>query len=581
MRKQWKKTAAIVVLSVSLAATGGAVFAATPPAAASWSLTGSYALTEVLSVDVKSLVNERIDGGSRIGTVIRMTNQGDRNARVPDYELRVETGDGLVYTLQPSGTNARTVQPKETVELSYILQVDRQDSFTLSALHWIDIDWYVYPKAETKVLSLPVEGLEWTGSSSSSMNEGQAAVTKWGDSFSIPSLASPLVYTPVKLETDTTPEGYVTLVTLLVENPGERVETVPDFELEGLAGSAVYPAGRVEQQPVTLSPKDKKYIHYSIPSNSEVAFQTLNVLTNESYVQVGEQGQPVPVQYQVGRLHIALPDLNWSLYSLDEYTLGDPMVLDTLNAHISKDLELSMVELSMHENEGEGYKTAIAKFTMKNTGDRPIAVPPLEAELRSNGGYTYGGVRQATTAEQLMPNLNYVVSYFFAVPDTEDGSLMALSLSERQTTGAFKTSVASYRVAAGVEESTDTILQLYPYQVAIEDWHLRATTNLMQGFATFSYQLNLDLDITIQDKVVVDQHFSNLKIELLDQTNRLIATETRSFVGMNRLVDGLNKIDFTNLVTEQHQFPLTIKIYESMETPSGEAKRLLTTFTQR
>lgn len=576
---KWKKTAAAAVLTISLAASGVTVYASEPAPVSTMSLTAAQALSDVLTVEVKSLLNEPYDGGSRIGVVIRMKNNGSANTRVPDYELRAKTADGLEYKLQSSATNARTVQPQETAELSYMVNVDRSDSFDVASINWIDIDWYVYPKKETEVLSIPVAGLEWTGSGTAAVD--QTAVKKWGEAFTIPSLSSPLVYTPVKLETDNTAEGSVTLVTLLVENPGDRRETVPDFQIDGKAGSAVYTGNRVEEGPVPVSPDEKKYIRYAIPTTSNVTFQSLNVLTNESYIQADPQGQPIPVNYQVGRLNIALPDMNWSMFELDEYTLDTPMVLDSLNPAISKDLEVSMVELNMHENEGEGYKTAIAKFKLKNNSDRPMAFPQIDAELRSDGGYAYGGIRQATSAEQLMPNLNYVVNYFFAVPDSEPGTQLGLTLLDGQSAGAYKTSVAAYRVKVTEEDSSSDTLRFYPYDVEIEDWELRATTNLLQGFATFSYKLNLDLDISIQDKVMVDQHFSTMKIELWDQSERLIATETRPFVGMNRLVNGMNSIDFTNLVTEEHQFPLTVKIYEAMETPSGEAKRLLTTFTQR
>ncbi|GIP35710.1 hypothetical protein [Paenibacillus sp. J2TS4] len=579
MVMRWKKTMSAVVLTASLLSSGYSAYAAADQPAAVEQMNKVYSLTDALSVEVKSVLNERNDTGSRIGVVVKMQNNSSKNVRVPDYEVRARTSEGLQYTLHSSATNARTVQPKEKIELSYMASVDRNE-FTISEISWVDIDVYVYPKVETDILSVPAQDLEWTGNEDDI--KGQGAVRKWDESFKIPSVSSPLVYTPSKVEEENTPSGPVKLITVLVENPGESMETVPDFRLDGKAGKSVFPGQRVEQEPVTLEPGKREYIHYAIPVKNNVVLQSLNLLTPETYMVADANGKLTPVEYSIGRLNIVLPgEEGFSLYGLKKYVMDTPMQIDAVNSLIDPNVDVSLVELFMHENQGDGYKTAIAKFKLHNKSAQPVPVPIFDVDLKSGGGYTYGGVRQMASTERLMPNLSYIVSYSFAIPESESEERIGLFLVDSQTAEPYRTTISAYQTEVMTQDETSKWMSFYPFEVEMKDWTLVTTTDPMPGYVTYSYKLQLDLDIERKDRVVIDQNFSKMKIELVDTTGRTIAEEYFSFTGMNRLISGIQTVQFKNLRTEQHEYPLTIHIYEAMETPQGEAKRLIKTLKER
>lgn len=109
---------------------------------------------------------------------------------------------------------------------------------------------------------------------------------------------------------------------------------------------------------------------------------SLNLLTQEKKFNLGESPAAAPVQYTVGRLNVILPSSN-PIESMAAaiYQIGNPLKFDPMNPIVSPDMDVSLVELNVHENEGEGYKTAIAKFKLMNKGDSPLAIPPSRPSL--------------------------------------------------------------------------------------------------------------------------------------------------------------------------------------------------------
>ncbi|GIP40366.1 hypothetical protein J31TS4_36460 [Paenibacillus sp. J31TS4] len=578
--KNWKLTAAAVVLSASL-------FGTVYPAAASEGAgttasvgTSYYQLNSQLSVSVKSVLNESSPDGAQIGAVVRMKNGSGKAVRVPDYDVRVRTDDGMEYILQPSAANARSVKAREEIELSYLVSVDGMDSFEVTELAWVDVDVYVYPKQETDKLVVPVGDIQWTGSEAEITESG--ALKGWEDAFAIPSLKSPLVYKPVQYDLTYTEQGRAATVTFLVTNPGSSRETVPDFRIEGKGKDGNYAGQRVEQNALQIEPGGKSYLHYAIPLKENVTLESLNVLTPETFVTMDAKGQPAPLQYTIGRLNVLLPkQQNLPITSLPLYTPGSPVKLDPVSGLVPSNVDISMIELRMHENSGEGYKTAIAKFKVTNRGEIPVPVPPFQAELQSADGFRYAGTRQLTSTASIMPNLGYVFSYAFAIPATEDGSTLGLRLLDSVSAAPYKTTLGAVRVAA--TESTDDgdTMSFYPFQVKLNYWTISANIGQsMTGLPNYSYKMKLDLDLERTDTVVVDQNFSKMEIELVDSLGRTLGSETRSFTGANRIIDGQQTFTFADLRTEQLAYPITVNIYETIETPTGVAKRLVKTLKQ-
>lgn len=603
------------MITATLITSSGTVYADEAPAAAS--RLESYELTDKLQVQLKSLLNEKTADGVRLGAVVRMTNVSGSITRVPEYELRVKTADGVEYTLTPSSTNAKSVQPKATIELSYLSVVDRSDELALSELSWVDVDEYVYPKKETNVLTLPVASRSWQGSDAAI--DDPAAIKKWGESFTLDYEDSPLVYSAVDLTETTNGQGPVNVVKVLVQNPGTKKEAVPDFAIDGKTEQQTFAGQRVEQGTIYIEPGEKKYIHFAIPTTAGAKLASLNVVTTESFRQANPQGQVTTVNYSVGRLKILLPPdiAGTELAMLPKYNFGDAIAFDPVSKLIDPKMTVSLMDLRIYQNEGKGYKTAVARFKLDNKSENPLPIPALGAELDSSNGFRYagsklsagsaatgagmsasaggigagmtgaggaggvgagvagaGGAAQSSagaSAAQLMPNSSGIVAYSFLLPESEDGDF-ALKLLDTAVAAPYPSTVAAFKPAMLPElpSTTPTALSFYPFEVTIKDWDYHGSISTMG----YSYLVKLDLDIQLKDDVVIGQDVPKLEVELVDRNGTEMASQALSFVGKGRLVDGPQTITFNN-VGSQLEGGVKINIYETIDTANGPVKRLV------
>ncbi|UUZ85715.1 hypothetical protein LJK88_20755 [Paenibacillus sp. P26] len=578
MNNKLKLTVASVVISASLMSTGYSVWAEDGqpqdvPAVASV----SYKLTDALEVEVKSVLSEHVLDGTRIGVVVRMKNNSTSITRVPDtYEVRVKTSEGVEYTLQPSASNVKSIQPKSNSELSYMSVIDRTDEIKLSEVNWTDVDYYVYPKKETVIVTAPITGQVWKGGDAPITDP--SAVKKWSESFKIPSLLSPVQYTPVSISKESTEKGNVVVVQLLAYNPGDQRETPPDFLIDGRTDGKVFSGKRVEEGTVVLEAKEEKYIHYAIPVESDTVLTSLNLLTQEKFAQAG-QGQGAAaslVNYNVGRLNILLPSQQSGM-GYEPYVYGTPMKFDKRSELIHPDIDVSLAEFTMQDNVEEGSKNVSAKFKLQNKSDRPLAIPVFQTDLVSSDGYTYSGARQTMTTPTVLPNSSITVSYSFTVPASETGKGLALKIQDAVTAAPYKTTIAAYAVELQ-PVSTNDQFNVYPFSIKVTDWDVSGNFNKM-GTLEYMYKTKFFLDIKRDEQVQVDQNFSRLRFELYDSVDRLIGTSDKSFIGPSRLVTGENNIQFTG-TSEQFEHPLTIRVYEVFTTAGGDAKRLLGVFKQ-
>ncbi|WP_052487141.1 hypothetical protein [Gordoniibacillus kamchatkensis] len=250
MRKYVKVTFATALLTAVIASSAVPAAFADGGAAVTAVQSPSYALNDVLQVEVKSVLNERVKDGTRLGAVIRITNTSGKLTRVPDYELRLKTADGTEYTLQPSATNVPSVNAKASRELTYLLTIDRTDEVNVTGVEWVDVDLYVYPKKETRMLDVPMSGIAWKGAETAISDAN--ARKKWGESFTLPSLNSPLVYKPVDLTRDFNDKTPVNVVQVLVENPTAERQALPDLAMDGKSATDVFSGQLVEQGPIVL-----------------------------------------------------------------------------------------------------------------------------------------------------------------------------------------------------------------------------------------------------------------------------------------------------------------------------------------
>lgn len=578
----WSKRTMLAVLSSAVLLSGAApaVYAAdagTQEAAAA-ALPAAYKLTGALQAEVKSIAAERTAAGVRVGAVVRLTNMAQTNARVPEYELQIKTKDGVTYTLEPSAVNSRFVRPQSEAELSYLVDIDGLTSIDVTHLEWVDVDYYTYPKTETVKLAVPVGGRVWQGVGAAS---GSAVQSGWGQPFQIKELDTSLVYTPVAVNEQASSAGMTKVIKLLVKNTGAAKATVPMLTIEGNDGTDSFAGNRAETGEIVLQPNETTYVHLVLPMKPNSEFASVTIGTAESFTSAAS-GAPQTTQYFVGRVNVQLPAISTPVIMVPSYKLGDAVDLSKVSDNIPKEVRVSLVEMSMFEPQGSGYKTIVAKFNVENQGTKAMPIPGLLAELVSGDGGQYVGARQSNAPSQVLPGLATVVSYVFSVPSTETGENVILKMQE-PVVSAAGTVVRSDLVGVKLDvqqPDTERTFSFYPYTVTVNSKTL--STMFSPATLGYTYKLKMDLDIAKAEKVVTDRDFSLMEIEMVDYFGRTLGSTELSFVsnlpnGNLQLVSGSTVAYFTDLRTEQASANLTLRIYEKIQTDSGTVRRLVTT----
>lgn len=574
----WRKivTAAMVSASLVLSASVPPVLAEAGHAAAAQTPgESSHPLTETVRAKLKAAFSERTPDGTVFGVVIGLESLANKVTRVPDYELRIEAEDGTTYTLDPSLANPRSLQPKGKAELGYLLRLDRIEPLKAVRLDWVEIDEYVYPRKETTLLSLEIEGKVWEAGRP---GNGLAVVQRWGEPFRLKD-EDGIRIAPISLEKRAAAQGRVYVVTVKAVNESDEKRFVPEFTVAATDGRTIYAGVAAAGDWPSLHPGEAKNLHFAIRTEEDTRLSELFVTTPERFVAAPAPGLPgEPQVYQVGRVRIALPSGEEVAVKPKAYEFGKPIPFEPQNGLIGEDVQVALMELHLHDNPGDGYQTAIAKFKLQNVGERPVPLPHFGAELVNGDGYAYAGNRQQSVAAQLMPGLSHIVSYAFDVPKSEAEESFTLRILD-DPAAPYAAAIAA--VSAKVQrEQEDQVWQLYPFHVKLNHWTVHAYTETVP-FVNYSYKMVLDVDIERVEDTVVDDNFSRLKIELADHQGRVLGSESIPFVGVGRLVSGKQTVVFSQIRVEQHQYPLTINFYETIDTPNGEANRLIKTIVQK
>lgn len=577
----WKKGTVLAALSAAVlfsgvgpayAADAAGEAAAAKPAAAP----AAYALNSSLQAEVKSIAAERTAAGVRVGVVALLRNTTNQNTRVPDYELHVRTAEGVVYKLEPSAANSRFLRPQSEEELGFMVEIEGVAAIDISNLQWVDVDYYVYPKKETVILNIPVNGNVWQGAEAG----GGLAAVNWGQPFEMNALESSLVYTPVALNEQTTPAGIVKVIKLRVKNTGTVKKTVPALTVEANDGTETFAGRRAEAGDVVLQPNEETFVHLVLPAKPNSTFANATIGTAESFVTMVD-GSPQRTEYRVGHAKLNLPAQATPVITIPSYKLGDAVDLSKFSDAIPGDVNVALMEMSMFEPQGAGYRSIVAKFKVENKGTKTLSIPPLQMEIVGENGSRYVGVRQSNAAAEVLPGLATVVSYVFTVPSSETGHNVTLKLQEPVAT-AEGTLIRSDLVGVKLDAQqpgTDRTFSFYPYTVTLNSKTLTTIYNLAEGH---SYKLKLNLEIEKAEQVVTDRDFSLMEVEIVDPFGRTLGSTELSFIsnlpnGNLQLMSGDSVVYFSNIRTEQSQSNLTINIYEKIQTENGNVKRLITT----
>jgi hypothetical protein len=531
----------------------------------------AYPLTSSIAAEVRSVVNEQTAEGTRIGAVVSLYNNGKSVVRVPDYEVRVRCEDGTDYVIPPSALNALAIEPKEHIELTYMAIIDTLEPIPLAELAWVQVNKYVFPETVYTQLAIPISTIVWRGQSFAPPDE--TAWHQWGEPFKLPALSASLELNVVNVYAQETPQGYVSVAVISVENQDQLAITIPDFELTGRSGGKMFSGSRLEQGKLILQAGDKRNIHYAIPTESNAKLASLTVMMNEKFVGANQKSIP----YSVGLLTIGLSGVSDSLRSLSElqpYRLNDPIAFDPRSQYMPPAVQVSLAELHVLESKGDGYKVVNAKFKLSNNSDQSVPAPKFQAELMTSNGNSYTPLRSGAVVETLLPQLGVMTSSTFIVPGTEVGESFGLVLTDTQSAAPYKVPIAAFRAQVQQEPAKDTVL-LYPFRVQFKEGSLQRSMIMHDGEFKYSFRIKLALNMERTDKVMTDQSLSNVKLELTDKEGKVLGKQQFPLAGDNKLVNGEQTIRFNDL--EDNYYDVLLNIYESIDTPYGTADRLITT----
>jgi len=518
-----------------------------------------YTLTTALKAGVKTVLNERVPGGVRIGAVVRLQNIAYRAIAVPGYELRAVTTDGVVYTLKASADNPRIVQPRETVELSYMLTVSRTDAFAIDRLAWVSIDEYVYPKKETTVLNMPASGLEWYGPST--VFTDARRLKDWGVQFTIPTESDALVYTAVRLAERHTPQGTTAVLVLQVRNAGSRLTWVPEFTVTGKTTKGYYPAERAESGAIAIQPGATRYLHFVMRLPGPEAWKSFTIGTPESFTD--DSGT---VRYEAGRLQIKPPVRRDQPSLQSSYKLLDPiLVSSTYRPNLTKEVEIALAEVRRFEQAGDGYLTAVAKFRLVNFASVTVPIPDFGVEWTTSGGVSYTGERLESRQNLLMPGVGTMIAYVFTLPlSAEEDTTARLTLLDGQS-DAFQLPVGAIELELEEEEEPPRGMdRLYPFDVSV-----RSASFDKDG------RLNLEFSVARASNLTFDERTLRLRLTVSETNGRLLASRSWALAGANRLTSGPQTIE---LGEREDEFRgVVVRLYEVLAGPDGEIERQIGT----
>ncbi|TDF97555.1 S-layer homology domain-containing protein [Paenibacillus piri] len=578
----------------------------------------TYNLNANVKAQAKGVLQEKTANGWRFGAVVKLSNTSGSTTRVPDHELRVKASDGSVYTLKASTDNVKSIEPQSTVELTFMTEIDKTSDFNLTNLLWVDVDDEVYPKKETVLADAPIENFTWHGTDA--VIQDSALLGSWGTGFTVPGETSPLKYTATNLTKQFSGQSPTYIVQVKVENPSNYAATVPNFTLSGKAKDRSYVGNRVEQSAVVLNPGEQKYINFAVTTEPDTQLTAFYVLSTSNFL---KQGATAPVQFYTGRIGFTVPASGQNQANLPAYTLGSPIAIDTLSKAVNPQMQVALQDIEWFENDGRDYKTAVAKIKFTNNSGNVIPVPQLGAEIVSDSGVSYDGVQSTSSVNDVLPGMGSVQMFAFTVPQSEKTNQFTLRLLEQQgkqtqpagqssqsqaqaaqgqaaqgqaaqgqagqsaaaqaqpsaaQTSLYKTPIAQVYVTINTTSSVDNVFSFYPYEMRMDSFNVSnyAAKNGVTNSYGYTYKLEMGIDIKSTDAVLADPSNPKLLFQLEGPDGKRLGSKTFALTGDNRLMSGNQSIMFDS-TSDTLEAPVSIKVYELVTTPYGDARHLLTT----
>ncbi|KRE93128.1 hypothetical protein ASG89_06380 [Paenibacillus sp. Soil766] len=517
------------------------------------------------------------DGAWMVYTDLTLANESSSSVKLPEgLELNFQDSKGLTYSAQFVG-NVGSLLPEQPVTVKLQAAVPASlDANKLSLLF--------SPKGKVKTTVL------------GTLNTAKTfAVGRIGAKAAYPNIEANddlngLVISTSWASAVQQSDGLHVQANVTLTNEGEGIITIPNLtaEFQANRGNVGVTSSDNAVRTSYLSPNESTTFRFQgvVPASLSAEALQLVVLEKQAAAastttQTGTGGTGntgnTDTTKQVSALPVAITSLAGagvaseatSYAAAQAYTIGDAFKLTTSNGFDSN-MDMSLVELGMSVNSDFGYKTIVGKYKLTNKGTTTLTLPDFQTDLTNEDGYTYTGVRQTNVAKSIAPNTSYVLNYSYMVPDSEDADKLALNLydTSRLAVGSFKTEVQPV--------PTTGPISVYPFTINFDDYTL-STTYSKDG--SYGYRLRLDLDVERQAQVITDANFSSLLFEVVDTEGRLLSSKAMTFTGQQKILSGVQFLEFTNVRSEQITSNSVFYIYEVIATPNGEAKRLIRTIT--
>ncbi|OPH47179.1 hypothetical protein BC351_11790 [Paenibacillus ferrarius] len=519
------------------------------------------------------------DGAWIVYTDLVLENLSDATLKLPDgLEYNYQDSKGLTYNAQFAKGAGQSLLPQQPIKAT--LQTAVPASLDTSSLTLL-----FSPKGKVKTTVL------------GSLNTAKSFVIgKIGTNAEYPNtdekgLTISTSWAAASKQSDGLHlQGNVTLT-----NKSEGVVAIPNLsaEFQALRGSVAVLANDNSVRTTYLAPNEATTFRFTGILPAGLTTDALQLVVLEKQEAAGGAAQPgnssgsgtgsstgtstgnteASTNKQAATLPVSVTTLagagsggEVSSYSAaEDYTLGTPFKFTASNL-IDSNIDVSLVEMGMSENADFGFKTIVAKYKLTNKGTDTLTIPDFQSDLTNVEGYTYSGVRQTMTSKNIAPNTSYVVSYSYLLPGTEKADKLALNLydANRLAVGSYKTAVQSI--------PTTGPMSLYPFTINLKDYSVSATYS---KDASYAYRLRVDLDVNRQEQVITDANFSSLLFEVVDSEGRLLSSKAMTFTGQQKIMSGVQFIDFGSIKSEQLNTNVTINMYEVIATPNGDAKRLI------
>lgn len=349
-----------------------------------------------------------------------------------------------------------------------------------------------------------------------------------------------------------------------VSNAGTRMVAMPSYEAQvqlkvvDLAADAVA-SGSVSAY---LSPQSSTVLNFHAVLPEGISPEDLQLVLVEKKVKDAANAEIL--------LPVMVTDLDQATkqdgIEAAPYQVGDNLKLQS-STFVNEQLDTSLVDFHLYENETNGYKSAVAKFKLSNHGTSTITLPEWSTELIGEDGLVYSGRLVKAASQEVAPNTSYMLTYTYLVPSADEEQPFTLHIYDGKTATPAKISLGAYQLHFLKDDASGSY-KVYPYEVDIKDFNVfYAMLN-----KTFVFEFKVDMEVHKLEQLLIDSATSKLQFDLVDTQDNVIATQSLAFEGIK---NGSQMIKFTNDEVNQFSDMYRVKVYERIETGSSTMKRLL------